>query len=501
MSVLGRSRPLWTTTLHHPTFSKYAPFLLLTRSNSTVASSRDPRTRDYFYDYRASHAIPLMRSFDPSNTAIVFQSLSSYQLLKQNLLFLALSLDPLTKLMIRLMNKAQSQSQTAPSSKSSSDPVSATLSAVSDVAARMASRPIEFIVRRHFFALFTGGENLAQCMATARAYQNENIRLVIDNSVEEGDSAEVFARNASAKKALIDTAAANLSGSVEYMALKMTSLCPPRLLEQMTAILNDAAPEDCDPTPFMSESQLAELDATIATLSEVCEYAKANGIGVWLDAEQFARQPAMNFLSRTLMQKVNADGRLYLFNTYQCYLKDALDWIRFDVEHAQKHGYGCGVKLVRGAYFDYEAKVAQMQGRENPVREGKAETDAAYDEAVRFVLNSMVAQYGSVGVALCTHNRASLERATEEMDALGIARDDPFVVTAQLKGMVDNLTYALGYSGYNALKLIPYGSFADVWPFLMRRFEENSQILNASQKERALYMEELTRRAKAVVGM
>ena len=113
----------------------------------------------------------------------------------------------------------------------------------------------------------------------------------------------------------------------------------------------------------------------------------------------------------------------------------------------------------------------------------------------------IVESYGNVGIAVCTHNRESLKNATKQMQRLGIERDDPSVVTAQLNGMVDNLTYALGYTGYNALKLIPYGDFEDVWPFLMRRFEENSQILNGSQQERALYGIEIKRRLKSLVGM
>merc|ERR1719464_1915099 len=120
--------------------------------------------------------------------------------------------------MTRLMNKAHSaQSQSVPSSSTSSDALSATVSALTDVAVRMASKPISYIVRRHYFSLFTGGETLSECIAQARSYQRNNIRLVIDNSVEEGHSAEIFARNLSAKKALVDTAHANLSQSVQFM--------------------------------------------------------------------------------------------------------------------------------------------------------------------------------------------------------------------------------------------------------------------------------------------
>lgn len=120
--------------------------------------------------------------------------------------------------------------------------------------------------------------------------------------------------------------------------------------------------------------------------------------------------------------------------------------------------------------------------------------------AVNYVMEQIVESYGNVGIAVCTHNRESLQNATETMSRLGIERDDNNVVTAQLNGMVDNLTFALGYSGYNALKLIPYGAFEDVWPFLMRRFEENSQILNGSQQEKALYGIEIKRRLSALIG-
>merc|ERR1719499_2386718 len=253
----------------------------------------------------------------------------------------------------------------------------------------------------------------------------------------------------------------------------------------MTHILNTENPNDRDPIPFLNETQLELLDETIDTLIDVCQYAKDRGIGVWLDAEQYSRQPAMNFVSRRLMQQLNCDGKIYLYNTYQCYLKDSLDWISFDVQHAKQHGYACGVKLVRGAYFDYERKVAAMEGHASPVRDSKNATDKAYNAAVDYVLGQIVESYGNVGIAVCTHNRASLENAIADMDKYGIPRDDKYVMTAQLNGMVDNLTYSLGYSGYNALNLMP-------------RLEENSSILNGSQQERACYVAELKRRMKAV---
>ncbi len=43
--------------------------------------------------------------------------------------------------------------------------------------------------------------------------------------------------------------------------------------------------------------------------------------------------------------------------------------------------------------------------------------------------------------------------------------------------MADNLTYLLGHNGYQAYKYVPYGPVEMVMPFLIRRAQENSQIV------------------------
>eukprot|EP01083_Nonionella_stella_P214220 772005_1 len=230
------------------------------------------------------------------------------------------------------------------------------------------------------------------------------------------------------------------------MAIKMTALSSPKLLEDMTYILNINAPINRDPTPYMTDEQLNELDITINTLTDICQYAKDRNIGVWLDAEQYSRQNGMNYLSRRLMQIINKNNekKIYLYNTYQCYLQESHDWIAFDIEHAKENEYQCGIKLVRGAYMDHESEMAMNEKRPNPIHKAKSDTDESYDRAVNYVMEQIVKYYGNVGIAICTHNRESLQNATEQMKRLGIERDDPYVYTAQLNGMVDNLTYSLG---------------------------------------------------------
>eukprot|EP00607_Mallomonas_marina_P007200 CAMPEP_0182416280 /NCGR_PEP_ID=MMETSP1167-20130531/554_1 /TAXON_ID=2988 /ORGANISM="Mallomonas Sp, Strain CCMP3275" /LENGTH=103 /DNA_ID=CAMNT_0024588915 /DNA_START=76 /DNA_END=387 /DNA_ORIENTATION=- len=80
------------------------------------------------------------------------------------------------------------------------------------------------------------------------------------------------------------------------------------------------------------------------------------------------------------------------------------------------------------------------------------------------------------------------------MERLGISPDHGGVHVAQLKGMADHLTVALGDSGYNAHKLFAYGEFKDVMPFLIRRMNENQDAFGALQFDRLLMNQEIKRR-------
>eukprot|EP01083_Nonionella_stella_P013018 36758_1 len=475
--------------------------------HEAIEMNSNPRTKDYFNDWRhkQSESLPSpMTVFDPDDTATVFQSLSTYQLIKSNVMFSMLSLESLTNTMSKIMIASFNQSSTTqrqPSPQKNNIPGMDSAYALMGIAGNILSKPLMYLVRKQYFPMFTGGENIDKCITLSKKYYDNNIRLIIDNSTEESTSIDMHRKNLKSKKELVDVACERLSKSVCFVPLKLSGLCSPVLLEEMTHILNMEKPLDRDPTPFMSETQKELLESTITRLVDICEHAKKKAIGVWLDAEQYPRQPAVNYLSRRLMQQFNTGGdTIFLYNTYQCYLRDCRDWITFDLERAQENGYQCGVKLVRGAYLISETERAEKENRLNPIHRTKVDTDRCYDESVEYVLNQITQSYGNVGLAVCTHNRESLQHTVDVMQTLGVERDDPHVCMAQLNGMVDNLTYALGYSGYNALKLIPYGAFEEVCPFLMRRFEENSQILNGVQQERAMYTFELKRRAKALIG-
>ena len=46
----------------------------------------------------------------------------------------------------------------------------------------------------------------------------------------------------------------------------------------------------------------------------------------------------------------------------------------------------------------------------------------------------------------------------------------------KIKGMCDNITNTLGLRGYNVSKLLLFGAFDDILPWLLRRLDENQVI-------------------------
>ena len=61
-------------------------------------------------------------------------------------------------------------------------------------------------------------------------------------------------------------------------------------------------------------------------------------------------------------------------------------------------------------------------------------------------------------------------------------------------GICDNVTCALGAAGYNALKLVLFGDYHEIFPWLLRRLDENSDLMGAPLLESPLVTKELRRR-------
>ncbi|ETO36646.1 putative proline dehydrogenase 2 [Reticulomyxa filosa] len=486
--------------------SSNAPKPLPTDSPVLAPPPSSSPTDDFFYSYRIKKRTgvfpdgsPQLRPFNPDDTRAIFRSFSISQLANSAFLFYMCSFPSVMERLIKYQNLSLKKL-----AKFKYDPKTYVEKAKGDWLLRL--------TKRLYYPLFTGGETMEECVRTSTIFQKNGVRLVIDLSTEETEEAHLWDLNAQNKVDLAKNLAQNFKGSVRFMPIKLTCLTSSSLFEKINHIIQSnmdsqlPLPKVDDATILsnLNEREQKLFQDCMKRLRQIIDTCKSNQIGVWLDAETYHKQPALNLFARQLMKEYNVNQQVHVYNTYQMYLKDSYYWLLYDLETAQINSASMGIKLVRGAYMEYEKKYSKLENKPYPIWPTKEETDKNYDKGLILAMNQIQAYRSgvpdtrNVGVAVCSHNRRSLQKALQLMSDRDIPRNCFDVNFAQLKGMADNLTFGLSLSGYNVCKLLPYGPFEEVWPYLIRRIHENQDILNATATEKKLYAKEIKRRLLSV---
>ncbi|GFU34390.1 proline dehydrogenase 1, mitochondrial [Nephila pilipes] len=230
-------------------------------------------------------------------------------------------------------------------------------------------------------------------------------------------------------------------------------------------------------------------------LHHIAQNAREKDVRVMIDAEQSYFQPAINRITMEMMRKYNKKKAI-IFNTYQCYLKEAYNNVVLDLELARRQGFFFGAKLVRGAYMEQERIRAQEVGYEDPINPTYGVTSEMYHKTLSEMLRQIVEdiQAGNekrIGVMVATHNEDTIRFAVKKMEELGIKPEHKVVCFGQLLGMCDQVSFLLGQAGYSVYKYVPYGPIDEVLPYLSRRALENHSLLTKVDKELRLLRKEL----------
>jgi len=108
-----------------------------------------------------------------------------------------------------------------------------------------------------------------------------------------------------------------------------------------------------------------------------------------------------------------------------------------------------------------------------------------------------IADGKKVEIMIASHNQQSIELTLGEMQARRLP-PSANVYFGQLLGMADHLTFHLGSAGYKAYKYVPYGKVNEVMPYLIRRAQENADVLGAARAELRMIGAELKRRLNPI---
>ncbi len=333
----------------------------------------------------------------------------------------------------------------------------------------------EKIIRETVFRQFCGGTTLLECQQVIDRLAQHRVLSILDYGAEAKESEEDFNIVMNENIRAIEFAVHN--PTVPVVSTKLTGLIRFGLLEKISAGRE------------LSPDEKQEHRAALKRVDAICSAAARNDVRVFIDAEESWIQDAIDGIVNRMMRRYNKE-RVIVYNTFQLYRTDRLQYLLDCYETACKEGFRLGAKLVRGAYMEKERERAREMGYPDPIHPDKKSTDAAYNAAIHFC----VEHYEDLASCNASHNAESCMLQAELIARKGLPRNHPHLNFSQLLGMSDNLTFNLADSGYNVAKYVPYGPVREVIPYLIRRAEENTAVTGDMSRELSLVTREMKRR-------
>ena len=152
----------------------------------------------------------------------------------------------------------------------------------------------------------------------------------------------------------------------------------------------------------------------------------------------------------------------------QAYHGDAENELRMLREWVERRGTPITIRLVKGAYWDYEVATARRLGWPEPVFLEKWQSDASFERCARFLIE----HHEQLRPAFGSHNVRSLAHAIAAAEARGLPKSAYELQT--LFGMGDVIQRALVDRGHRVRVYTPYGAILPGMAYLVRRLLENT---------------------------
>ena len=219
---------------------------------------------------------------------------------------------------------------------------------------------------------------------------------------------------------------------------------------------------------FDSIDPVGTTARVLSRLRPLWRLARANGAQVHVDMESHATKDLAFEIFKTIAMEEEFRDWPHCGIVVQCYLREAPHDLVHLAEWARGRGTPIWVRLVKGAYWDYETTHAQAAGWPVPVWQEKWQTLACYQSATTFVMEHA----NLLRPALGSHNLRSLAHGMAVAEALGV--DRRVVEMQMLYGMGDAEKEGVTAAGWRMRVYMPYGELVPGMAYLVRRLLENS---------------------------
>lgn len=225
-------------------------------------------------------------------------------------------------------------------------------------------------------------------------------------------------------------------------------------------------------TALYSQCNQLNFDRTVAVLSErltlIARKAREIGALVYVDAEDTGSNPMIYETFKRVFGSAEFKDLPYPGIVVQAYAKGAKAIIEDLLAFARRRGGPIAIRLVKGAYWDYETITAKLNDWESPLYSMKESSDANYEALSRLLLDN----YEHVMPAFGSHNIRSLAHACCYAEQMGIP--NTAFELQMLYGMADPIARAFTKEGHLVRLYVPLGDLYVGMGYLVRRLLENT---------------------------
>ncbi|MBI4353174.1 MAG: bifunctional proline dehydrogenase/L-glutamate gamma-semialdehyde dehydrogenase, partial [Candidatus Omnitrophica bacterium] len=294
---------------------------------------------------------------------------------------------------------------------------------------------VEGLVARRFFA----GETVQEALSVIRKLKRKGQGVTVDVLGEMALCQEDTDRTIEEYLRLIGT------GEADSLSVKLTNLY----------------------SEFHPAAREKTKSHVKAGLWKVLEKASEKGVSITIDMEQYLYKE----ITLEVFLELLEEGARSLSLAIQCYIpgeteRDLERIVRWGKDHP---GARAGIRLVKGANWDFDMALAMRKGRPAPLYSEKAETDLSFERNARTLLENT----DSVQAAFGTHNIRSMAAVMAWARTLGVQRTA--FEFQFLYGMIpQEVVSALQEMGCRVRFYVPYGDLITGLAYLVRRLLENS---------------------------
>jgi RHH-type proline utilization regulon transcriptional repressor/proline dehydrogenase/delta 1-pyrroline-5-carboxylate dehydrogenase len=223
-------------------------------------------------------------------------------------------------------------------------------------------------------------------------------------------------------------------------------------------------------------------EAVKERLRPLLREAQANNAYVHVDMEQYAFKDLTLAIFRDVLMEQEFREFPDVGVVIQAYLPEAERDLHGLLEWVRQRGTPVWVRLVKGAYWDYETVMSATQNWPTPVFQQKWESDANYEKLSRFLLEN----YRELRPAFGSHNLRSLSHAIAWAETLDVPIEAYEI--QMLYGMAGEQAQVFVEQEQRVRIYTPFGELMPGMAYLVRRLLENTSndsFLRHSYDERA----------------